>query len=284
MPDIFLNPEVCICKTEEQMSFVLKRTLDAYMTIRKHIGTFIQEKDSFQKISFNYNKENFFSFFSLIAKMGEKYEIVFNILKEDINKGNVIDSLTTYTKTLKEINYPSPFLEYAFNQKGIALSFASDKYWENDFIEFNEDNAQLPNIWGQTNFDQIYKWLNRYYCEEKKLYDGIQNCFNVEFCCNDITPLSFTPYQWEMIYQTFQKASEKNFERTDPLIKDWEGRSPMRYIRDKNHSDFTLRIFFIKKDDKIYVGEIYHKNTDNTRKEEAVAERSFAAFKALELI
>ena len=284
MPDIFLNPEVGTFKTEEHMFSVLKRTLDAYIKIRNHIASFTQEEGSFRKIAFYYEKGNMISFFSLIKRAGKDYNNHFKLLTEHINKGNSISSPAIHTKTLKVINLYSPFLEYAFNQKGMALSFATDIYWENDFIEFNEDNAQLPNIWGQTNFDKIHEWLNSYYCQEKSFYNGIQNSFNVEFCCKDIKPSTFSPYEWEIIYDTFKKANEKNFEKTDKLIKDWEDLPPMRYIRDRNHSNFTLRIFFIKKDDKIYVGQIYHKNTDNTLKEEAAAEKSFNTFKELKLL
>ncbi len=284
MPDIFLNPEVDTCKTEEHMSSVLQRTLDAYVKIRNHIGSFTQEEGSFQKIAIHYDRESRFSFFTLIKKAGKNYNNHFKLLNEDINKGNSIAPLAIHTKTLKGINLPSPFLEHAFNQKGMALSFATDIYWENDFIEFNEDNAQLPNIWGQTNFDKIHEWLDSYYYQERSFYDGIQNSFNVEFCCKDIKPSTFNPYEWEMIYDTFKKANEKNFEKTDKLIKDWAGLPPMRYIRDRNHSDLTLRIFFIKKDNKIYVGQIYHKNTNNTLKEEAAAEKSFNTFKKLKLL
>ena len=283
MPDIFLNPEVDTFKTEEHMSSVLKRTLDAYIRIRIHIGSFTQEKDSFQKIAIHYDKGKVFSFISLINKMDGKYKNYFKLLTEGITKGNSIDPPTIHTKTLKGINIPSPFLEHAFNQRGMALSFATDIYWENDFIEFNEDNAQLPNIWGQTNFDKIHEWLDNYYIQENNFYEGIQNLFNVEFCCKDIKPSTFNLYEWKMIYETFKKAHEKNFEKTDKLIKDWGGLPPMRYIRDRNHSDFTLRIFFIKNDNKIYVGQIYHKNTDNTLKEEAAAVKSFNKFKELKL-
>lgn len=283
MPDIFLNPEVDTCKTEDHMSSILKRTLDAYIKIRNHIGSFTQAEGSFQKIAFYYDKGNVISFFTLIKKVGKDYNDYFKLLTEDINKGNSITPPKIYAKTLKGIDVPSPFLEHAFNQRGMALSFATNEYWENDFIEFNEDNAQLPNIWGQTNFDNIHKWLDNYYCQENRLYEAIQNSFNVEFCCKDIKPSTFNPYEWEMIYDTFKKAHEKNFERTDKLIKDWVGLSPMRYIRDRNHSDFTIRIFFIKKNNKIYVGQIYHKNTINTLKEEAAAEKSFNTFKKLNI-
>ena len=282
MPAIFLNPEVDLCKTEDHMSFVLKRTLEAYIKIRIHSDTFIQEECSFQKIAIHYDRERGFSFFTLIKKMGVQYNNFLRILCEDIKKGNSIETPTTYSKILKEMELPSPFLEHAFNQKGMALSFASNEYWENDFIEF-EDDAQLPNIWGQTNFDKIYQWLDDYYRQEKKFYDGIQKLFNVEFCCKEIKSSTFTPYEWEIIFNTFKKANENNFETTDNLIKDWYGLPPMRYIRDKNHSDFTLRIFFIKKNNKIYVGKIYHKNTNNTLKEEAAAVKSFEIFKSLNL-
>lgn len=284
MPDIFLNPEVNTCNTEERMLSVLKRTLDAYVKIRNHIGSFTQQEDSFKKIAFYYDKGNAISFFTLIKKAGKDYNNHFKLLTEDINKGYRIAPPEIHTKTLKGLDVPSPFLEHAFNQRGMALSFATDEYWENDFIEFNEDNAQLPNIWGQTNFDNIHEWLENYYCQENNFYEAIQNSFNVKFCCKDIKSSTFNPYEWEMIYATFKKAHEKNFERTDTLIKDWGGLPPMRYIRDRNHSDFTIRIFFIKNNNKIYVGQIYHKNTDNTLKEEAAAEKSFNTFKELKLL
>ncbi len=68
MPDIFLNPEVDTCKTKEDMLSVLKRTLEAYIKIQRHIGSFNQEEGSFQKIAIHYDRESRFSFFTLIKK------------------------------------------------------------------------------------------------------------------------------------------------------------------------------------------------------------------------
>lgn len=148
MPALFLNPEVGVCRSEELAIQSISRTLLAYAVLRRHITAWEQEENTFGRLSLYYKEGRTASIHELLPKMNGNLRNLFQIFFRDILRGNIIETPQVASKTLKSIDIQSPFLEYAFEQQGIALSFADDPYWEKDFIEFNEDNASLPNIWG----------------------------------------------------------------------------------------------------------------------------------------
>ena len=259
MPALFLNSEVGACKDKDHAIKCVSRALSAYILLKKHITDICNEKDIINNLILFFEKEKSFYIHDMFRMVDKETRNNLQIFTNALLHGAIVDPPTEGEKTLKGLGLPSPLLEYALEQKGMVLSFANSPYWETDFIEFNEDTSVLPNIWGQNDFHQINSWLDAYY-QEIESFEGIQRRFNVVFCCDNITEVTFTPSQWSLIYNTFAKAQEKNFSLCPPFIKQWEG-LPILYIRDKQHSSFTLRIFFIKKEEKIYVGEIYHKNS-----------------------
>ncbi len=281
MPALFLNPEVGACPDKNQAVQCIARTMRAYTTLKKHVTTLCQQQNTLHTLTLYAEQGKTHSLYDLLRLADKQTLNHLRLFMQDLAKGNVLTLEGTGSKTLKGLDLPSPLLEYALEQQGMALSFANSPYWETDFLEFNEVEKRLPNVWGQTDFQPIHTWLNAYY-RETAHFDGIQRMFNVVFCCDDITASTFTPYQWSLIYKAFAKAAENNFLPCPPLIKPWDG-LPIFYIRDRQHSDFTLRIFFIKRKETIYVGKIYHKNASNTLKEEAAADKSYEAFCARNL-
>lgn len=276
MPPLFINPETGQCDDEKKALKAISRTLRAYIAIKHHVSSLNHHRDCLATLALYCVRGRPVSIFELSQKFGKNDRTLWNIFLEALSHGNIIEIPEKSSKTLKGLDLPSPLLEYAAAKKGMALSFATDSYWENDFILFNEDDKSLPNIWGQTDLHSITAWLKTFYRENESHFNAIQKNFNVCFCCNNIDSLSFTGNQWELIYDAFDKASKYNFEVFPPLIKRWDS-SPLLYIRERNHTSFTIRIFFVKCKDRIYVGDIYHKNTDNTLKEEAAADKSWKA-------
>lgn len=283
MPALYFNSEVGSCATEEHALHCISRTLSAYEGIKKHISSLCQEQEAFAKMKLCSEKDKGSFISEFVHKVDKKTRMQLVILLHDISKGSVFCPPDAHTKTLKFLDIPSPLLEYVLTQNGMTLSFATDAYWENDFIEFNECVAAIPNVWGQTDFSSFAAWLKEHKKQKTTFFLQILQDFNVEFCNNGINENSFSLQEWRMIYSSFQKANLNNFEIAPPLIKRW-GTSPIYYIRDKNHSNFTIRIFFIKKDNKIHVGEIYHKNESNTLKEERAADSSYRRFFDLGLL
>lgn len=277
MPPLYLNPEIGACDTEDHALHCITRTMQAYMALNEHVSELCQEEDTCSRLQLcsELGKASFIS--ELHHKLDQKAKMQVNVFLAALSRGSVVPTQENSTKTLKNLNMPSPFLEYVLAQNGMALSFATDDCWERDFIEFNECAESIPNIWGQTDFSSLDTWIRQYSLQNDNIFSLIQQEFKVEFCTGDVTKDSFTTPEWKIIYSAFQKARNSNFDATFPLIKQWSG-SPIYYIRDRNHSNFTIRIFFIKQGDKVYVGEMYHKNNTNTRKEESAAETSYQAF------
>lgn len=283
MPSLYFNSEVGACTTEKQAKECITRTMMAYITLKKHVSAVYQKQGAFSNIQLcsEQGKSQFISeFHNNLDKATQERVTIFI---KDLSKGNIAYPPITHTKTLKNLDYPSAFLEYVLEQEGMTLSFPSDTYWKTDFIEFNECTDSIPNIWGQTDFQPINAWLTQWHQKTSTIFNRIKNDFGIDFCCTNISEASFTLHEWKMVYTTFKKASHLYFAISPPLIKKWNN-LPIYYIRDKNHSNFTLRAFFTKLGAKIYIGEIYHKNETNTLKEESAAERSYKKFRDLGLL
>lgn len=283
MPALYLNSEVGACATEEQALHCISRTMAAYEALKSHISDLYQEQIAFDKLQLCAERDKGAFISELYPKLDKKTQTKVAIFRRELAKGSIISPPESHTKTLKGLNTPSSFLEYVFIQNGMTLSFASDEYWESDFIEFNEDDGLIPNIWGQTEFVSLNAWLNQCKKQTSTLFSQIQDEFNVKFCDDSVTESSFTLHEWRMIYSAFEKGNHIQFEVTPPLIKKWDT-LPIFYIRDKQHSNFTMRIFFIKQGKKVYVGKIYHKNKTNTLKEEYAADSSYKKFCELGLL
>lgn len=277
MPGLYLNTEVSPCATEDQALHVVSRSLMAYVALKTHVSELCQEENALHclPLYLEHGKGKFFS--ELQHKLDAASRLRANIFISELAKGNIFSPLSSCDKTLKGLDLPSPILEYILSQNGMAFSFASDPYWEADFIEFNEGEWTVPNVWGQKDFKSFDAWLKKWREHAYSFFTRIQEDFNVEFCIDSINETSFTIQEWRMIYDAIQKANRVKFEVSPPLVKKWSG-LPIYYIRTKNHSDFTLRIFFLKRASKVYIAEIYHKNETNSLKEESAADSSYAAF------
>lgn len=279
MPALFFNSEVGPCDNEKLAVECLSRTILAYIEIEKYITDFMYEENSINNFRIYLEREKVLFLASMFYKLDKKLSLALGLILKRFSRGTILlkQDLDSSSLSLKEINLPSPLIECALRHKGMLFTIASDPYWEKDFIEFSEIEDKVPNIWGQTNFKLINKWIDNFY-QNTNSFDGIKMMFDVVFCNSNISASTFTDYEWGCIYSIFKKAKENNFEVCSDFIEPWKG-LPIFYIRHGNHSNFTIRIFFIKKDKKIYVGDIYHKNTDNTLKEESFAEHSYNIFK-----
>lgn len=277
MPGLYLNTEVGPCATEEQALQVVSRSLVAYENLKEHVSELWQEENALHclQLSVEAGKGKYFS--ELQHKLDATSRLRANIFLRELAKGDIFCPPSSCEKTLKGLDIQSPILEYILSQNGMTLSFASDPYWESDFIEFNEGAWGVPNIWGQREFKSFDAWLKNWREQAFSFFTRIKEDFNVEFCIDSISETSFTIQEWRMIYDAIQRANSVKFEVSPPLVKKWSG-LPIYYIRTKNHSDFTLRIFFLKQASKVYIAEIYHKNETNSLKEESAADSSYDAF------
>lgn len=69
MPALFLNPEVGVCRSEEQAIQSISRTLLAYAVLRRHITAWEQEEDTFGRLSLYYKEGRTTSIHELLPKM-----------------------------------------------------------------------------------------------------------------------------------------------------------------------------------------------------------------------
>ena len=186
MPELYFNSEVGCSDTEEHALYCISRTLSAYNEIKKHLSCLYQEQGAFAKMRLcsESGKGSFISEF--FHKVDKQTQTQLAVLLHDISKGSVFCPPNTHTKTLKSLDIPSPLLEYVLTQNGMTLSFATDAYWESDFIEFNECGAAIPNVWGQTDFSSFAAWLKEHKKHKTKFFLQILQDFNIEFCSNGI--------------------------------------------------------------------------------------------------
>lgn len=279
MPPLFINPETGPAQDIEQAKKCVLRTLTAWSCLAKHVDYLAAGDKDMDQLILYFDKRRPATIRELLAHGDPAFKQLIQPFVSALLKAKLLEINEEHGKILKGIGLPSAILGYAFVKDGMALTFASDSYWENDFIEFEGEDAGLPNIWGQTDLVAINNWLNDYY-KSRSGKKNIERQFHVKFCLKDIKENSFTDNQWRLLYDTFSYAASRNFEKCPPFIKSWNN-TQMLYIRDGNHTDFTTRIFFIKRGEIIYVGEVYHKTTNNTLREEAAAYRSRDAFKKL---
>ncbi|MGL4209217.1 MAG: hypothetical protein ACRCTY_07495 [Candidatus Adiutrix sp.] len=282
---LYLNPETGPSATEDAAMRCISRTRTAYISFKNQVSELYQGEgeDAFSFMQFYSNNGQAKYFSELTPKLDNTTKVMAQVFLNHLSKGSTVPSLTAPTTLmLKDINQPSPYLEHVLNQNGLTLSFASSACWEKDFIEFVDCQNSIPNIWGQTTFTSFNGWLKQQQTTIDIILNQMQTKFNVEFC-GDKSKKSFNMWEWRVIYDAFEKSHNLGFQANGGLIKPW-GDLPIFYIRDRSQSAFILRIFFIKKGEKIYVGEIYHKNGTNTRKEENAANQSYKIFKTWGLI
>lgn len=283
MPPIYVNSEIGSAKTQEAALQSIVNALTSYKEIREHISSVFQDKIALNiQICSELNTPKYI--FEYIPIISYQHKLLAQLLLSDISKGSICNTAEqSPTKTLKDLDVPSPLFEYILLNDGMAFSFATHSFWKRDFIEFNECSECVPNIWGQHDNTPILSWINEWYDRNGEVIRSIESEFNINFCDPSIQNTSFTRSEWHIIKEALRMAHAVNFNFTPPLIKGWSD-LPIHYIRFRNHNSFTLRIFFVKKDNKIHIGKIYHKNDDNTLKEEYMARKSFELFRNLGIL
>lgn len=283
MPPLYLNPETGPCASMDELKDALRKAVRAYNDIRDYAdGVYLEAENPGNLVVAHDNGQPVYlrDVFWRLRKEDPRLFQEVSPFVQALLHGHVVPPKEDGSGALKGIGHPSPFLELASEDEGLVLSISCDPYWHTDFIEF-EDGRKLPNIWGQDDIGQnqdLQEWLDSYYPKHANMHT-IEKDFNVEFCSPEVENSTFTESEWGKIYKTFEIARKLKYLPNGKSVKKWKGSPHLIYMRHKeNKGNFSIRIFFVKRNNTVYAGEIYRKVTSNLTPEENAAKKSYKLF------
>lgn len=200
---------------------------------------------------------------------------------EKFNKGEKINiEETECNYRLEELNISSPILEKAFKDDAMVFSFASESYWEEDFLSFENQNERLPNIWGQEDLSSLKEWIEEFNRRKSSFSERLEREFNAVICCD--IPSNLGREGKGKILDALTTAKEINHQPGQTgILRAWQGaRTDYGSLLELRPQG--IRVFYIYYDGKIVIGNFYFKGSGNDmRLERKAAEKAIKKINAI---
>lgn len=181
---------------------------------------------------------------------------------EKFNKGEKINiEETECNYRLEELNISSPILEKAFKDDAMVFSFASESYWEEDFLSFENQNERLPNIWGQEDLSSLKEWIEEFNRRKSSFSERLEREFNAVICCDIPSNLGREGKIKILNALTTAKAINHKPGQAE-ILQVWQG-SRTDYGSLLELRPQGIRVFYIYYDGKIAIGNFYFKGSGN---------------------
>lgn len=162
---------------------------------------------------------------------------------------------------LEELNISSPILEKAFKDDAMVFSFASESYWEEDFLSFENQNERLPNIWGQEDLSSLKEWIEEFNRRKSSFSERLEREFNAVICCDIPSNLGREGKIKILNALTTAKAINHKPGQAE-ILQVWQG-SRTDYGSLLELRPQGIRVFYIYYDGKIAIGNFYFKGSGN---------------------
>jgi len=276
MPDLYFNPYPGAVTDIETGKQILVKTALAVEALRNSIGTGFDPNGDCPVSSFTLVRDSGFNcnlnISDLFPLIGGRDRTVVSRLYLLFSKGQVLskEMLAEYDKlTFKALAIPTPVLEFAIIHDGMTSSFATEKIWESDFLEFDETDSLLPNIWGQDDLSHIMSWIEGWFKRNNGYIEELKRKFNLDICKGALKSEDLSSQEWDIISEKLTEAKERNFEVDGYMIKDVETTQlgAMKQIKQKGSG---LRLYLSLSGDRIIVGGYYRKGNGSSEKREKI--------------
>lgn len=181
---------------------------------------------------------------------------------------------------LEKLNISDPILEKAFKDDAMVFSFASESYWEKDFLSFENQNEKLPNIWGQKDLSSLKKWIEEFNRRKSSFSERLEREFNAVICCD--IPSNLGREGKGKILDALTTAKEINHQPGQTgILRAWQGaRTDYGSLLELRPQG--IRVFYIYYDGKIVIGNFYFKGSGNDmRLERKAAKKAIKKINAI---
>lgn len=272
MLDIYYNSETGVCADLDKAQNALCSAADSFCCLKKVMENIVMHSpDKVLKFSLCRDSNKcIHTIGSCINNLPNEKKQTVKILLEAFGKGQILSEVPNDgTWLLEDLNLPSAILEYALKHNGMMLSITDEVFWQKDFIIFKDQSSKLPNIWGQTNLDEIKKWLT-YWRQSNARIEYLLSEFNVK-SCYEITENRFSDDAWKEIFACMKKGKEQQFYPDGTLIKSFSINTTKGSILEIRFMDSGLRFFFVYAESIFYLGGVYKKGQGLDKKMQSAA-------------
>ena len=278
MPEIYFNPYPSPAQNSSEGQKILLDTAKAVYSIKQYldqalnpqvdnpIKTFVLYRNKSTGVHYTITNE-------IYTLKGKDREIVKYFLRL-FDKGQVItneDLNICQDWTLKKLELPAPVLEFAIRNQGLTATLATEKEWQCDFIEFNETEKTLPNVWGQSDLDAVLKWIDEWNKIYSSFINRLKNEHGLQICSGAFKQYVPSPSEYEITLNTIQKGSERGFKHDSDLVKDikYLTYGTLKQVKDRS-SGIRIYIAITQQQGKFLAGFYKKGKGDNRAQKKAI--------------
>jgi hypothetical protein len=267
-PDVYFNNEVGVANTFENARLCILDAAQALFKIDKEIGDVcVQFHVDFGSLNISQENGNPKFMQDLFFVKGKNLDLL-RYLFNKFSKGKKINPQGYNSLSIKGLSLNSEILEYALENDGMVLSFATDDFWKKDFIEFCEIEKSLPNIWGEQSLFSVKNWINGWHKDKDLFIDLLKRDFNLELCDEVKNDFQFSFIQENKIKSCFNKAKDIQYECGKiKELNSWQGsKTQVGVLKELRVLSEGIRIFFINYNGELIVGGSFKKGAGQTDK------------------
>lgn len=115
---------------------------------------------------------------------------------------------------------PAPVLEYAARRDGMAATLPTEIEWKRDFLQFEGREERLPNIYGQSELNPLYDWIEKWYERCSDFTTRLEKVCGLAICREAMCRYVPSPSEHDLTINMIQRAAQRHFEHDGYLVKD----------------------------------------------------------------